>query len=65
MIFYRLAAVHPKFLICFVAFMCNGGKEIDRSQVCNGENDCMGGEDEAATMCDETPGPGGSDSKYL
>ena len=50
-----------KFLICFLAFTCNGGKEIDRSQVCDGESDCMGGEDEDATMC----GRMGSGGKHL
>ena len=45
--------------------MCNDGKELDRNQVCNGERDCMGGEDEAPAMCGETTqGPGGPSSKY-
>ena len=52
-----------KLYLCVVAldliiFTCNDGAEIDRNQVCNGENNCMGGEDEAASMCGGT-GPGG------
>ena len=51
------------FLFNFAAFTCNGGKEIDRSQVCDGERDCMEGEDEDAAMCGGT-GSGGSGCKY-
>ena len=52
------------FLLNFAAFTCNGGKEIEGSQVCNGERDCMEGEDEDAVMCGGT-GSGGSGCKYL
>ena len=45
-------------------FFCNGGREIDRSQVCDGERNCMGGEDEDEAMCGGT-GSGGSGCKYL
>ena len=44
-------------LICFPAFTCNDGKELDSSQVCNGERDCVGGEDEAEALCGSSPRP--------
>ena len=46
------------------AFFCNDGIEIDRNKVCDGDRDCMEGEDEDAAMCGGT-GSGGSGGKYL
>ena len=45
-------------------FFCNDGKEINESQVCDGERNCMGGEDEDEAMCSGT-GSGGSGCKYF
>ena len=37
-------------------FQCRGGPCIDASKVCNGTNDCAGGEDEDPSVCSNTHG---------